>query len=251
MGEALEALGINGPFLLSQIVNFLILFLALRFILWKPLMQRLEERREMLQQQREDAEAAAEARDEIEEERQKALQKARAEAESIIDEAEEQAAALREKTLQEAHQEADRLVKEAQQDATEERNRILGEARGQIAALATAAAQRIIGQELDEQRQRALVDSFFSGVREGHVQVMPEEIKSPSDGRITVISALPLTDEEKTTIHEDLKQRVEGDFKVIFQVEPEILGGLILEIDNRVVDGSVVGQLERLQESLT
>mgnify|MGYP006308447359 CR=1 FL=1 len=65
MSEALEALGINGPFLLSQIVNFLILFIALRFIVWKPLMNRLEERRGMLQQQREDAEAAEEARSEI------------------------------------------------------------------------------------------------------------------------------------------------------------------------------------------
>ncbi len=251
MSEALEALGINGPFLLSQVVNFLILFIALRFILWKPLMERLEERREMLQQQREDAEAAAEAREEIEQERQKVLQKAREEAESIIDEAERKVATLREKTLQEANQEADRLVNEAQQDAKEERNRILGEARGEIAALATAAAQRIIVQELDEQRQRALVDSFFSGIREGRVEVLPEDFKGPSDNRIKVISALPLTEEEKATIRDDMNRRLDGEPEVIFQVDPEILGGLVVEIDNRVVDGSVVGQLERLQESLT
>ncbi|MFO8035588.1 MAG: F0F1 ATP synthase subunit B [Anaerolineales bacterium] len=255
MSEAFKALGINGPFLLAQIINFLILFLALRAILWKPLMQQLQERREMLQQQKEDAEVAAEAaakaREEIKEERQQALEKAHSEAQEIIEEAEERAANLKEQTLQEAQQEADRLINEAQQEAKEERNQILDKVRGLIAELATAAAQRIVGQELNEKRQHALIDSFFSGVREGKVEILPEDLKRPADGRITVISALPLTNEEKAAIRDDLTRRVEGELDVIFQVDPEILGGLVVEIGNRVVDGSVGGQLKQLQESLT
>lgn len=251
MSEAFEALGINGPFLLSQIVNFLILFIGLRLILWKPLMKRLEERREMLQQQREDAEAAEEARAEIEQERQKILEQARQEADQILDEAQDRTETLHEKTLQEAGEEAERITSEAEQEAIEERNRILGEMRSHIAGLATAAAQRIIRHELDEQRQRALVDSFFSGVREGRVEVLPEQIEQPRDGVISVTSAVPLTGEEQSVIRDELTSRVEGSVDINFQVDPDLLGGLIIQSGTRVIDSSVIGQLERMQDSIT
>jgi hypothetical protein len=37
VGDALSEMGINGPFLISQIVNFLVLFGLLTVLLWKPI----------------------------------------------------------------------------------------------------------------------------------------------------------------------------------------------------------------------
>jgi F-type H+-transporting ATPase subunit b len=249
LGEAIGALGINGPFLLSQIINFLILFVALRVLLWKPLMQRLDERRGLLQKEKADAAALEEARAGIEAEREQALEEARRETEEMIAGAREQANTLQEQAVHEANQEAERIVAQAREEAEQERNRILGEMRGQVAALATAAAQRIIGESLDEQRQRALVDSFFSGVREGRVQVLPEKMAGVT-GPVIVTSAIPLEDAEKDIIRLELEKRVGEDVGVSFKVDPEVLGGLIVRAGDRVIDGSVVGQLERLQKSL-
>jgi F-type H+-transporting ATPase subunit b len=243
------ALGINGPFLLSQIVNFLILFVALRFLLWKPLLQRLDERRQMLQREKADAAALEEARANSEAERERALDETRQEAEELLAGAREQASTLQDQAVREATQEAERIVSQAREEAEEERNRVLGEVRGQIAALATAAAQRIIGESLDEQRQRALVDSFFSGVREGRVQLLPEKMVGVK-GPVIVTSAIPLTDAEKDIIRVELENRVGGGVDLSFKVDPDVLGGLIVRAGDRVIDGSVVGQLERLQQSL-
>lgn len=250
MGEALGSLGINGPFLLAQVVNFLILFVAVRVLLWKPVMQRIDERRERLQQEKEDAEAAAELRAEIEANREELLEEARQEATAIMAEAQQEAEALKERSLEEAGEQAERIKERAREDAEEERNRILGEMRGDIAGLATAAAQRIIGETLDEQRQRALVDSFFSGVREGKVEMLPEEMADVK-GAVTVTSAIPLTEAEKDIVRQELRDRIGRDVDVSFKVNPEVLGGLIVRAGDRVIDGSVVGQLQRLQESLT
>mgnify|MGYP006286496473 CR=1 FL=1 len=250
MGEALGALGINGPFLLSQIVNFLILLIALRVFLWNPILQRIDERRERLEQEKEDAEAAAELRAEVEANREQMLEEAREEARGVIAEARTEAEQLKERALREADAEAERMVAEAREEAEEERNRVLGQMRGQIAALATAAAQRIIGESLDEQRQRALVDSFFSGVREGKVEVLEEDLTGVQ-GAIRVASAIPLTDAEKDIIREELRNRAGQDVDVAFRVDPQVLGGLILRAGDRVVDGSVAGKLERLEKSLT
>ena len=49
MGDALGAMGINGPFLISQMVNFLVMFGLMTVLLWKPAKKRLDERRAMLE----------------------------------------------------------------------------------------------------------------------------------------------------------------------------------------------------------
>lgn len=245
----MQGLGINPWILLAQIVNFVALVVILRAVAYEPVQNILKARQEKAEQTKKDAEAAAEARANIETERENTIEKAREEARAIVAEARERASTLKEQIIQEAKVEAEETVREARQEAEEERNRILGEMRGQIAALATSAAQRIIGEKLDEQRQRALVDSFFSGVRDGRVQVLPEEME-PADGAVTVTSAIPLVGEERDIVRRELTERLGGDVELSFRVDPEILGGLVVRVGDRVMDGSVVGQLERLQETL-
>ena len=55
-----------------------------------------------------------------------------------------------------------------------ERERILGDLRSQVASLAMAATQKLIGEALDEKRQRSLIDQFFSGVKSGKVVVLED-----------------------------------------------------------------------------
>ncbi len=251
MGEALGSMGINGPFLVSQIVNFLILFALMGVFLWKPLMGNLDKRRDMLEKEKKDAEALSEARANIEAERERALGQAREEGQQVLAEARNQASAMAERSAQEARQkEADILV-QARQDAEEERNRILGEMRGQITSLAIAAAQKIVGATLDEQRQQALVESFFSGIRDGRVEVLPEGVEAGAGEAVTVTSAIPLTGEQQVSVQQDLAARLGEGSLITFRVDPQILGGLMVRVGDRVMDGSAAGQLERLRQSLT
>jgi F-type H+-transporting ATPase subunit b len=250
LGDALTSMGINGPFLVSQIVNFLILFAVLAVFLWKPLTHNLDQRRQMLKKEKEDAEAVAEARANIETERERTLEEARGEAQRILAEARGQASTLTEQAAQEARRKEVEVLAEARQAAEEERNRVLGEMRGQITALAIAAAQKIVGETLDEQRQRALVESFFSGIREGRVEVLAEGVEAGAGEPVTVTSAIPLTEEQRATIQQDLASRLGEGSTIAFRVDPHILGGLVVRVGDRVTDGSAAGQLERLRQSL-
>jgi len=251
LGDALGKLGVNPLFLLSQIINFLILFGALSVFLWKPIMQRLDERREMLEKEKDDAEALAEARANIQTERERALEQTREEAQKILAEAREQASTLTEQASREARQGAAEMLDEARNTAQEERNRILGELRGQISAMAIAAAQKIVGETMDEKRQQSLVESFFSGIHEGRVEVLPEGVESRAGEPVTITSAIPLTDEQQVVIQRDLASRLGEEGAINFHVDPRILGGLVVRVGDRVVDGSAAGQLERLHQSLT
>jgi F-type H+-transporting ATPase subunit b len=104
-----------------------------------------------------------------------------------------------------------------------------------------------VGEALDEKRQRALIDEFFSGVKSGKVQVLAgADLRGDS---VEVISALPLTAAEQDSAKKDIVSKV-GAREVSFRVDPSILGGLVIKVGDRVVDGSVSGKLEGLRQSL-
>ncbi len=137
--------------------------------------------------------------------------------------------------------------KKALAEVEEERNRILGDLRGQVAALSIAATQKLVGEALDEKRQRALIDEFFSGVKSGKVVVMDSASVAGSSAEVT--SALPLTKDEQEVVKKDVLAK-SGAAAVSFRVDPAILGGLVIKIGDKVLDGSVAGKLEGLRASL-
>jgi ATP synthase F1 delta subunit len=130
-----------------------------------------------------------------------------------------------------------------------ERDRMLSEMRGQIASLVIAASRQIINESLDEKRQRALLNEFFSGIRNGQVKFLQN---TDLDGAKTaeITSALPLTDEEQQMIHQEIQNRLGSGAAITFRVAPEIMGGLVIRVGDQVVDGSVAGQLEDLRTRL-
>lgn len=245
----MDQLGINLGYLLVQITNFAIIFFVLRAWVYKPLVKILEERRERIAKGLEDARIASEARENAEAEVEKIMNEARTkaatEAREITARAEEQAKEIRAA----AEAEASKSREKALADVEAERNRILGEMRGQVAALAVAAAQKLIGEALDTKRQRALIDEFFSGVKSGKVTVFSDAGDVSGKGAV-VTSALPLTKKEEETVKKDVLKKLGGKGSVDFKVDPRILGGVVVRVGDKVLDGSVSGQLGELRQNL-
>jgi F-type H+-transporting ATPase subunit b len=244
----LEALGLNLGYLLVQILNFALVFIVLRAFVFKPIMDLLDKRRKSIAQGLQDAQVAAEARANAEKDAQEILTKAQAEANQNIREATERAEVVSKEIMAQAESDAAKAREAALADAGLERDRMLADVRGQVAALAMAATHKLIGDALDEKRQRALIDEFFSGVKSGEVVVLEDTGLSGASAEI--ISALPLTEEEKEIVRQDITSKT-GSQTVTFRVDPSILGGLVVKVGDKVLDGSVSGQLESLQQSLS
>ncbi len=244
----MEALGINLGYLLVQIFNFAIVLLVLKAWVFEPIINMLERRRETIEKGIEDARVAAEARANAEQEAETILTDARAKANQIVRDATDRADAVAQEIKSEAEEEAENAKEAALADAQQERDRILADVRGQIASLAIAAAQKLIGESLDEQRQRNLLDEFFSGVRAGQVVILegPELVGTSAE----VTSALPLTSEEQEVIKEDILSRIGETATVTFRVDPSILGGIIIRVGDKVLDSSISGQLAEMKQTL-
>ncbi len=244
----MEQLGLNLGYLLVQIICFFIIFVVVRAWIIKPLRTMLEKRRATIAQGVEDARIAAEARANAEKDAAKIIAEAQAKAAQTIREATERAEAASKDVKAGAEAEAAKARDAALAEVEEERNRILGDLRGQVAALAIAAAQKLVGETLDEKRQHALINEFFSGVKSGKIVVL--EGISVAGAAAEVTSALPLSAGEQETVKKDVLARVGKQASVTFRVDPSILGGLVVRVGDKVLDGSVAAQLEGLRQSL-
>jgi len=244
----LEALGINLGYLLVQILNFAIIFVVLRVWVYKPILGLLERRRQRIAQGLEDARVAAEARANAEKEAQAILGQAQADANQRVRESAERAEQVAREIHAAAEKDAAAVREAAAGEAEQARSAALGELRGQVAALAIAAAQKLIGESLDEKRQRHLVEEFFSGIKDGRVLVLEGEALQGASAEVT--SALPLTEAEQATVSKQLAKPLGAGASLSFRVDPAILGGLVIRVGDKVIDGSVAGKLEGLRQSL-
>ncbi len=241
----MEALGINLGFLLVQVFNFVIVMIVLGTWIYDPVVKLLNDRKQRIAQGLEDARVAADARANAEKDAAKILADAQVEANKRVAEAAGRAEKAAADIKAAAEEERARILKAAEADAAQERNRILGDLRGQVGALAVAAANKIIGEALDEKRQHALVDEFFSGIKAGKVVALEGGRLS---GATEVTSALPLSPAEQEAMKKDLTAMGAG--AVTFKVDPVILGGVIVRAGDKIVDGSVAGKLEGLRQAI-
>jgi F-type H+-transporting ATPase subunit b len=233
----MDALGINLGYFLMQLFGFTLLVVILSHFLYGPILKVLEERKARIAKGLEDARQAAIARDNADIEAKKILDAARTEAAKIRSEAATQAEETARGIEAKANSDAKAIVAAAKEDGEAERNRVLSELRGQVAAIAIAAANKLVGEALDEQRQRQLLAEFFAKV--------PGDVTQLKGDKAEVVSALPLSDEEKGQVSQALSVA-----SVEYKVDPRILGGLVIRVGDQVVDNSVAGQMDAMRDAL-
>jgi len=229
----LTPLGINTGFLIAQIINFLIIFVLLTALLWRPLTRMLDSRAVKIQKGLEDAAAAANARRNAEAEAEKILASARADAAREIEAARSRGEEVAKQVINEANQDAERIRTEARARGEEERNKQLADLRSQVANISLAVANNVIRENLDAKKQSALIDNFFANV--------PEGAKALKGAKVEVVSAMPLSEAEQNKIKKEI-----GAAEASFLVDPNILGGLVIRSADRVVDGSVRSNMSEL-----
>lgn len=74
--------------------------------------------------------------------------------------------------------------------------------------------------------------------------------RGPQTNLARITSAVPLTDSEKSQLENKLRGRFGQETDFQYAVNPAILGGVIVRMGDKVIDGSVTGKLAALKEKL-
>lgn len=152
----------------DEIIVGALAFLIIFVVLWRYAFPRLNEtlknRTEKIQGDLEKAESERREAEQLLQRYEEQLQEARTESSRIIDEARKTAEQLRQDVLERAEVEAQGVVARAQDEIRAERDRAFEQLRAQVGELSVELASRVIGAELDPERQRQLVDDYIDGL---------------------------------------------------------------------------------------
>ena len=155
----------------EELVVGALAFAVLFFFTWKWVLPRvsalLEERRRKIQGELENAEQIRRKADAELAEYREQLAGAREESNRIIEEARRAAEEMRSELQARAEQESQAIVARAQEEIRAERDRVFQELRGQVGQIAVELAGRVVGESLDEDAHRQLIDDYIDQVASG------------------------------------------------------------------------------------
>ncbi len=144
-----------------QLVSTIILFLAVRFFLWKPITKILEDRRDAIDKELKEAQEAKENSIQIEQELLVEREKAKAEIKALISKAEHDANVQREAIINDAKAEAKRRLDNLENELIQEKANMEADIKKEIVDIAFEAAEKIVAKEIDREKYLDFINDFL------------------------------------------------------------------------------------------
>ncbi|MDP6824026.1 MAG: F0F1 ATP synthase subunit B [Dehalococcoidia bacterium] len=157
----MDAIGINLPGLVTQLVSFLILFFILSKLLYGPISKALDERSNRIKESLEAADRARQDAASSAERVEQEIAEARTQGQQLITEARKAAGRLRASEEERVRADLEALRERATADVQRERDGAIEEIRAEFANLAVDAAERVIGRSLDAQAHREIIEGVL------------------------------------------------------------------------------------------
>ena len=148
------------------VVNLLLTILIVKKFLFGPINEVLEKRQKLSEQELTDARAAKLEATNLKAEYESSIADARAEATTIIQNAQKEAQAKADATIREAQEQATDIRARAAADIAQEKKKAINEAKDEIGGLAMEIAGKVVEKEINEEDHRRLIDDFLDKVGE-------------------------------------------------------------------------------------
>jgi F-type H+-transporting ATPase subunit b len=153
----------NATFFVELAAFLIVLGVLAKWVL--PVLNRaMEERQATLRQALVDAEEAKARAAQAEEEYKRVISEARTQARGLVEEANRLSEQLRAEKRKQAEEESGRIVSRAQEDIEAQTRRAFEELRQQAADLAISVAEKVVGEGLDREAHRDLIDRTIADI---------------------------------------------------------------------------------------
>lgn len=159
-----KTFGLNTPFFIAQVVNFLLVVFILKKFAFGPIQAMLEQRRLRIAEGEEKLKRIEKQLAESEATTAAAIAKANEDATRLIEEAKEGAAALSEQKAQEAIAQAQQILAKAEAAAQADRERISAEIKREFGRLVASATSQVTGKVLTADDQKRINEEALAKV---------------------------------------------------------------------------------------
>lgn len=148
--------------ILWTLINLVILFVLMRFVLFNPIKKVLAKRNELIENQFKAAQEKEDNANKLLEDYQSQLDGVGDEKKQLIIEAKADARAEYNSIIEKAHKDADRIISDARKTVNLERKQARLEAKEEIASLAMEAAAKIVGSHSSAELDKKYYDEFLN-----------------------------------------------------------------------------------------
>jgi len=153
-----------------QIVNTLILYLVLKKFLFVPVTNFIQGRQDEIKSSYDDAENLNEEAESLKTEYENKLDNVKEEGQEILIEAKKKADERGNEIIKESKEQAAKLKEKAEKDIELEKKKALNDMKDEISKIAMMAASKVLGNEVDKNKNKELVDDFIKEVGESKWQ---------------------------------------------------------------------------------
>ena len=157
-----ELLGVNPWTALMTLANTVALYLVAKKFLFAPVLNMIQSRQEEIDGMYDAADTAREEADAMKQEYMQKLSDAQATSDRMVKEAVERGRNREEEIIRQANQQAGAILDKAAADIAQEKKKALNEAKDEISEMALAVAEKVVGRELKDTDQGALIDHFIA-----------------------------------------------------------------------------------------
>jgi F-type H+-transporting ATPase subunit b len=149
------------PTFIFSLINLGILYWALKKLLFKPVTEFMENRTKSIEDNIQNAKQKNAEADKLKKDYEDQLLTARGQVDSLIKEAREKATKEYEGILAQAKEDSQTMLEKARADIENERQQMIKSIRNEVASLALAAASKVIEANMDNDKNRAIVEKFI------------------------------------------------------------------------------------------
>lgn len=149
---------IQIPQIIFQMINFGVVFGALTYLLYKPVLKILEERSNKINQAQEEAEATIKEKAELDELKKKIKKDAETEASQIIDDARQTAEAQAQTMLTDAKQKAKKEIAQLQAAFEDEKKKQAADMRKEFNQAVLKVSAKIMGKAFDKKTHEKIIN---------------------------------------------------------------------------------------------
>jgi len=226
--------------LIIQIVTFIALILVLRMLFSRHLNSALKRLREL---QEEALVKEAQVKEELErakEERLAEVEKGRLEAKKLIETTKKESEGLRSKIEEEAKQESQKIITYGKEELEKLRQELISNIKTQAIKLSMEMIKYTFTEKGVDNLQHQLLEELIA-----EIEKIDQEKFSVKTDKARVLSSLPLTDAQKLHLKNVLTAKLGYSVVIEEKIDPEIISGFIIQLDEFIIDGSLKNKLSK------
>jgi len=241
-------LELNISTILLEMANFFLLVFILNLFLFKPIQSILKQRENEITNEMDEAKRAKEEADKARQIFEEKTNNIDAEVAAKTNEARIVIEHTRQQMLQEVQTKVDQLKHQTEEKLSQMQTRAIQQHKDNLGILASDYAKGILSGVITPQIKTAFKKAFFDQLLSMDLAPYIQEHLPGERLSAQLILPDPLEKSEKERLETAFNQSSKTAVSIDYEIDPNLIAGGVLRFENELIDGSVLGQINRFKQ---